>query len=102
MLDLVREGQHWPEILELAKGLEDAGVTIINTGIGWHEENTDHCYHGTSSELHLGDTQVERRVDVPLVTSNRINMPDVAEEALLAEMRTWFPWPDHSWLTLTL
>ena len=37
MLDLVEKGSTWPEILELAKGLEDAGVTIINTGIGWHE-----------------------------------------------------------------
>ena len=83
MLDLVEKGSTWPEILELAKGLEDAGVTIINTGIGWHEARIPTI---ATMVPRASFTWVTRKlkgsVDVPLVTSNRINMPDVAEEVL--------------------
>ncbi len=83
MLDLVNDGSQWQEVEELALALEDAGVTIINTGIGWHEARIP-----TIATLvpRAGFAWVTKRlmgtVTVPLVTTNRINMPDVAEGVL--------------------
>ena len=83
MLDLVEKGSTWPEILELAKGLEDAGVTIINTGIGWHEARIPTIATMVPRASFTWVTKkLKGSVDIPLVTSNRINMPDVAEEVL--------------------
>ena len=83
MLDLVEKGSSWPEILELAHGLEDAGVTIINTGIGWHEARIPTIATMVPRASFTWVTKkLKGHVNVPLVTSNRINMPDVAEEVL--------------------
>ena len=83
MLDLVEQGSSWEEIEELARELEAAGVSIINTGIGWHEARIPTI--GTMVPR-AGFTWVTRRlkdtVSIPLVTTNRINMPDVAEAVL--------------------
>ena len=85
MLDLVRDGSTWEEVVELAKRVEEAGASIINTGIGWHEARIPTIATMVPS---AGFTWVTRRlkgeVAVPLVTSNRINMPDVAERVLAA------------------
>ena len=83
MLDLVKDGHTWDEVVELAKAIEDAGASIINTGIGWHEARVPTI----ATMVPRGAfTWVTRRlkgeVSIPLVTSNRINMPQVAEEAL--------------------
>ncbi|MCO4764019.1 MAG: FAD-dependent oxidoreductase [Myxococcales bacterium] len=83
MLDLVEGGSTWPEIVDLAKRIEGAGASILNTGIGWHEARVP-----TIATLvpRAAFTWVTRRlkgeVSIPLVTSNRINMPDVAERVL--------------------
>ncbi|SDO63720.1 NADPH-dependent 2,4-dienoyl-CoA reductase [Desulforhopalus singaporensis] len=83
MLDLVKNGSTWDEVVELARKVEEAGATIINTGIGWHEARIP-----TIATLvpRGGFTWVTGRlmgkVSIPLVTSNRINMPEVAEAAL--------------------
>ena len=83
MLDLVDDGSTWEEVVELAIKIEEAGATIINTGIGWHESRIP-----TIATLvpRAGFSWVTRRlagrVSIPLVTSNRINMPDVAERIL--------------------
>jgi len=83
MLDLVDDGSTWEEVVELAEKIEQAGATIINTGIGWHESRIP-----TIATLvpRAGFSWVTRRlvgrVSIPLVTSNRINMPDVAERIL--------------------
>ncbi len=83
MLDLVKDGSSWPEIVSLAKGIEQAGATIINTGIGWHEARVPTI---ATMVPRAGFTWVTKRlmgeVNIPLVTTNRINMPKVAESVL--------------------
>ncbi len=83
MLDLIPEGSTWDEVVLLARALVDAGVSILNTGIGWHEARVP-----TIATLvpRGAFTWVTRKlmgqVDVPLVTSNRINDPADAEAIL--------------------
>ncbi len=83
MLDLVDGGSTWDEIVELAKAVEGAGATIINTGIGWHEARVPTI---ATMVPRAAFTWVTRRlkgsVRVPLVTTNRINDPEVAESVL--------------------
>jgi 2,4-dienoyl-CoA reductase (NADPH2) len=83
MLDLVEGGSSWEEVVELAKKVEAAGATIINTGIGWHESRVPTI--GTVVPR-AGFAWVTKRmmgeVNIPLITTNRINMPGVAEEVL--------------------
>ncbi len=85
MLDLVEGGSRWEEVVELAQAVEDAGATIINTGIGWHEARIPTI---ATMVPRAAFTWVTRRlkgaVRVPLVTSNRINDPAVAERVLAA------------------
>jgi 2,4-dienoyl-CoA reductase (NADPH2) len=83
MLDLVADGSTWDEVVQLAKEIEKAGATIINTGIGWHEARVPTI---ATMVPRAGFAWVTKRlmgeVNIPLVTSNRINMPDVAEHVL--------------------
>jgi len=83
MLDLVEDGSTWDEVVQLAKAIEAAGATIINTGIGWHEARIPTI---ATMVPRAAFTWVTRRmkgeVKIPLVTTNRINAPDVAEEVL--------------------
>ena len=83
MLDLVEGGSTWEEVVHLAKRIEEAGASIINTGIGWHEARIPTI---ATMVPPAAFTWVTRRlrgaVSIPLVTSNRINMPDVAERVL--------------------
>lgn len=83
MLDLVPGGSSLDEVVTLAKAVEAAGATIINTGIGWHEARIPTI---ATSVPRGAYTWVTRRlmgaVSVPLVTSNRINTPEVAEQVL--------------------
>jgi 2,4-dienoyl-CoA reductase (NADPH2) len=83
MLDLVEDAQRWDEIVQLGKAIEAAGATLINTGIGWHEARVPTI---VTSVPRAGFTWVTRRmkeqVRIPLVTTNRINLPDVAEDVL--------------------
>jgi 2,4-dienoyl-CoA reductase (NADPH2) len=82
-LDLVPDGSDWPEVVQLAKALEQAGVTILNCGIGWHEARVPTI---ATMVPRAAFTWVARKlkqhISVPLVTSNRINMPSVAEDVL--------------------
>ncbi len=83
MLDLVEGGSTWDEVVALAKELEQAGVNIINTGIGWHEARVPTI---ATMVPRAAYTAVTRRlmgqVNIPLVATNRINDPDVAEAAI--------------------
>ena len=85
MIDLVPDGQTWDEVVRLAKAVEAAGATILNTGIGWHEARVPTI---ATSVPRAAFTWLTRRmmgeVSIPLITSNRINTPEVAE-AVLAE-----------------
>jgi 2,4-dienoyl-CoA reductase (NADPH2) len=83
MLDLVAGGQRWEDVVALAKDVEAAGATIINTGIGWHEARVPTIVTSVPRAAFTWVTgKLKPHVDIPVVTSNRINMPQVAEEAL--------------------
>ena len=83
MIDLIPDGSTWDETVTLARAIEGAGATIINTGIGWHEARVPTI---ATSVPRGAFTWVTRKmkceVGIPLVTSNRINLPSVAEETL--------------------
>lgn len=87
MLDLVKDGSSWTEIKALAQALEDVGVTIINTGIGWHEARVPTIATSVPRGAFAFVTKKlrdEQIVEVPLCTTNRINAPTTIE-ALLAD-----------------
>lgn len=83
MLDLVDNGSVLEETIQLAKAVEAVGATIINTGIGWHEARIPTI---ATMVPRAGFTWVTKKlkghVGIPLITTNRINMPDTAEEVL--------------------
>ncbi|WP_432849240.1 FAD-dependent oxidoreductase [Amycolatopsis sp. CA-161197] len=83
MLDLVEGGQSWDDVVALAKEVEAAGATIINTGIGWHEARVPTIVTSVPRAAFTWVTgKLKPHVSIPVVTSNRINMPQVAEEVL--------------------
>ncbi len=85
LLDLVEDGQTWEETLELAHRLEEAGVTVLNTGIGWHEARVPTIITQVPRGAWRSLTaRLKAEVDVPVCASNRINTPEMAEEILAA------------------
>ena len=85
MLDLVEGGQDWSEIVTLAKGIEKASASIINTGIGWHEARIPTIVTSVPrAGFSWVTAKLKGEVAIPLITTNRINMPDVAERILAA------------------
>lgn len=83
MLDLVEGGSTWDEVVQLAKAIEAAGATIINTGIGWHEARIPTIATMVPRAAFAWVTQRLRgEVKIPLVTTNRINTPEIAENVL--------------------
>ncbi len=83
MLDLVEEGSSWQEIVQLAKAIEAAGATLINTGIGWHEARVPTIATSVPRAAFTQVTQrMKKEVNIPLITTNRINMPETAEAVL--------------------
>ena len=83
MLDLVEGGNEWHEVVTMAKALEQAGVTIINTGIGWHEARVPTIATSVPRAAFTWITErMKKEVTVPLITTNRINTPEVAEKVL--------------------
>ncbi len=85
MLDLVNDGSTWEEVEILAKEIEKAGANIINTGIGWHEARVPTI---ATMVPRGGFSWVTNRlmgkVNIPLITTNRINTPEIAEKILAA------------------
>lgn len=85
MLDLVEDGSSWEEVQQLARRIEEAGATLINTGIGWHEARIPTI---ATMVPRGGFSWVTHRlmgtVGIPLITTNRINTPENAEEILAA------------------
>lgn len=83
MIDLIPNGSIWSEVVTLARAIEAAGATILNTGIGWHEARIPtiatsvprRAFSWVTSKL-MGE------VNIPVITSNRINTPEVAEQVL--------------------
>ncbi|AMX02935.1 NADPH-dependent 2,4-dienoyl-CoA reductase [Microbulbifer thermotolerans] len=85
MLDLVEDGSTFEEVVALGKAIEKAGATIINTGIGWHEARVPTIATAVPRAAFTEITaKVKQHLSVPVITSNRINMPQVAEEVLAA------------------
>ncbi len=83
MLDLVEGGSQFEETVALGKALEEAGVTIINTGIGWHESQIPTIATKVPRAAFTWvSAKFREHLTVPVVTSNRINTPEVAEEVL--------------------
>ncbi|MBE7324615.1 NADPH-dependent 2,4-dienoyl-CoA reductase [Nocardioides sp. Y6] len=83
LLDLVEDGQTWEETVELAHRLEAAGVTVLNTGIGWHEARVPTIITQVPRGAWRDVTaRLKAAVDVPVCASNRINTPDLADEII--------------------
>ncbi len=83
LLDLVEGGQSWDETVELAQRLEEAGVTAFNTGIGWHEARVPTIITQVPRGVWAPHTgRLRDAVGVPVIASNRINTPELAERLL--------------------
>jgi len=83
MIDLIPDGNSWDETVTLAKAIENAGTTIINTGIGWHEARVPTIATSVPRGAFAWVTKkMKQEVALPLVTSNRINLPATAEQIL--------------------
>ena len=83
MADYVEDGQSWDEIVALAREVEKAGAAIINTGIGWHEARVPTIVTSVPNSAFVDiSNAVAEHVDIPVVASNRINMPQAAEQIL--------------------
>ena len=87
MADYVEDGQSWDEIVALATEVEAAGATFINTGVGWHEARVPTIVTSVPNAAFVDiSNAVAEHVRIPVVASNRINMPESAEQ-ILAETR---------------
>ncbi|MCQ4233178.1 NADPH-dependent 2,4-dienoyl-CoA reductase [Pseudomonas stutzeri] len=83
MLDLIEGGSEWSEVVTLAKAIEQAGATLINTGIGWHEARIPTIATKVPRAAFTKVTaKLRGEVNIPLITTNRINTPEVAEQVL--------------------
>ncbi|MBL6751918.1 MAG: NADPH-dependent 2,4-dienoyl-CoA reductase [Nevskia sp.] len=83
LLDLVPDGQSWDETVLLAKAVEKAGATILNTGIGWHEARVPTIATSVPRAAFAWlSRKLKPEVGIPVCTSNRINTPEVAEQLL--------------------
>ena len=85
MLDLVHDGNTMDEVITVAQALEQVGVTLLNTGIGWHEARVPTIVTSVPRAAFVDYTaEVKKHVSIPVIASNRINMPETAEEILAA------------------
>jgi 2,4-dienoyl-CoA reductase (NADPH2) len=83
LIDLVPDGSTWDEVLQLARAIEAAGASVLNTGIGWHEARVPTIATSVprAAFAHL-TARLRPEVGIPVITSNRINTPEVAENLL--------------------
>ena len=83
MLDLVEDGCHWEEVVELGQKIEAAGANIINTGIGWHEARIPTIVTSVPHGAFAGVSKnLRKHVTIPVIATNRINSPEEAERLL--------------------
>ncbi len=83
LLDLVEDGSTWEEVTMLAKALEEAGVNLINTGIGWHEARRPTIATMVPREAFTWITaRLKQTVNIPVIATNRINTPEAIEKIL--------------------
>lgn len=85
MLDLIPDGSSWEEVIILAKAIEAAGATIINTGIGWHEARIPTIATMVPAATFTAVTaHLKSEIRLPVITSNRINTPELADQVIAA------------------
>ncbi|MGA6102283.1 FAD-dependent oxidoreductase [Psychrobacter pocilloporae] len=85
VIDLVKDGNVMDEVITVAKALEAAGVTIMNTGIGWHEARVPTIVTSVPRAAFVDFTaEIKKHISIPMMAANRINMPDTAEEIIAA------------------
>lgn len=85
LLDLVQDGNTMQEVISIAQALEKVGVTLLNTGIGWHEARIPTIVTSVPRAAFVDYTAaVKKHISIPVIASNRINMPDTAEAILMA------------------
>ncbi|TGD67493.1 NADPH-dependent 2,4-dienoyl-CoA reductase [Tabrizicola sp. WMC-M-20] len=85
LIDLIPDGSTWDEVVELAKRVEAAGATMLNTGIGWHEARVPTIATSVPRAAFTWLTaRLRPHVAIPVITSNRINTPEVGEQVLAA------------------
>ncbi len=88
IIDLIPDGSSWDEVVQLAKAVEAAGATLINSGIGWHEARVPTIATSVPRGAFTWVTKKLRTelraagLTIPVITSNRLNMPEVAEQVL--------------------
>ena len=83
LIDLIPGGSAWHEVVQLAKAVEKAGATLINTGIGWHEARVPTIATSVPRAAWTRLTKkLKPELTIPVITSNRINLPEVAEQVL--------------------
>ena len=83
LMDLVEHGSHWKEVLDLARQLEAAGVDLFNTSVGWHEARVPTVAMVVPrAAFSWAAQQLKQAVSVPVVASNRINTPEVADDLI--------------------
>jgi 2,4-dienoyl-CoA reductase (NADPH2) len=87
LIDLVPDGSTWDEVITLAKAIEGAGASVLNTGIGWHEARVPTIATSVPRAAFAPLTaRLRPEVGIPVITSNRINTPDLAEDLLARGM----------------
>jgi 2,4-dienoyl-CoA reductase (NADPH2) len=83
VLDLVEEGQTWDEVVDLAREVEASGATLLNLGIGWHEARVPTIVTSVPRAAFVAFAgRLKKDVTVPVIATNRINMPEIAEDIL--------------------
>jgi len=83
VVDLVDNGSTLKEVIELAKAIEDAGATIINSGVGWHEARVPTIAMSVPNGAFTVFTKnIKKHINIPIITTNRINTPEIAENIL--------------------
>ncbi|MDU2613525.1 MAG: 2,4-dienoyl-CoA reductase FMN-binding domain-containing protein, partial [Pseudomonas aeruginosa] len=86
MLDLVEGGNTWDEVRRIALALEEAGITLLNTGIGWHESRVPTIVTSVPRAAFAEvSARLRHELKVPVIASNRINTPEVAESLLATD-----------------
>lgn len=81
VIDLVKDGNVMDEVITVAKALEEAGVTIMNTGIGWHEARVPTIVTSVPRAAFVDFTaEIKKHISIPMMAANRINMPETAED----------------------
>lgn len=83
LLDLIAQGSHWEEVVELAKAVEQAGATLLNSGVGWHEARIPTIATMVPPAAFVSATQhIKAEVKIPVIATNRINTPEIANQIL--------------------